>query len=129
VPDVLLEPPQDVDGPTRLFELLRGTKHVLFVFEGEHVGTEVQQINAVLDLSKTLEKQITTYLVVRGDVGPPSIVWNGPRLRDHEGLLHQRFGARGACLYLIRPDGYLGYRSIPPDARKLRDYLAKILNG
>jgi hypothetical protein len=126
IPDVLLEPPQDVEGPTRLFEVLQGTKHVLLVFEGEHVGNEANMIEGVLQFAKGQERQITTYFVVRGDVAPPSIAWEGPLIRDHEGMLHQRFGARGACLYLIRPDGYLGYRSIPPDRDKLAAYLGRI---
>ncbi len=126
VPDVFLEPPEDVEGPTRLFQILQGTKHVLLVFEGEHADAEHAKIEHVLALSKTLEGRITTYFVVRGDVGSPSIAWEGPTLRDHEGLLHHRFGARGACLYLIRPDGYLGYRSLPPDAERLSAYLARI---
>ena len=45
---------------------------------------------------------------------------------DHLGELHHRFGARGSCLYLIRPDGYLGYRAMPPDAGKLAHYLGRI---
>lgn len=32
-------------------------------------------------------------------------------LYDDEGELHRRYGAHSHCLYLIRPDGYIAYRS------------------
>ena len=34
-------------------------------------------------------------------------------VQDDEGELHQRYGAHSHCIYLIRPDGYIGYRSQP----------------
>jgi hypothetical protein len=30
------------------------------------------------------------------------------------------------CLYVIRPDGYVGYRGRPPDAARLWAYLGRI---
>jgi 2-polyprenyl-6-methoxyphenol hydroxylase-like FAD-dependent oxidoreductase len=129
VPDVLLEPPPDTEGPLRLFELLQGTKHVLLLFEGAHGVEQAGPFEAVLDLARKHLAHIEAFLVVRGDVAPPWIAWEGPTLRDHRGELHHRFGARGPCLYLIRPDGYLGYRAIPPDAGKLAKYLGRIFIG
>ncbi len=126
VPDVHLEPPPDRDGPLRLFEVLRGTKHTLLLFEGAHGLKEPRPFEEVLRVARTHSGEIETILVARGDLAPPSIAWDGPTLFDHLGELHRRFGARGPCLYLIRPDGYLGYRAIPPDAGKLADYLEKI---
>src|SRR5262249_1402191 len=43
-----------------------------------------------------------------------------------EGELHHRFGARNACLYVVRPDGYIGFRSQPPDPEALKSYLTQI---
>ena len=126
VPDVPLEPPHDKEGPHRLFELLRGTKHVLLLFEGSHGVEALASFEAVGKIAREHDEQITTLLVARGDFAPPSIAWDGPILFDHLGELHRRFGARGPCLYLIRPDGYLGYRAIPPDATKLAEYLRRI---
>ena len=34
-------------------------------------------------------------------------------IQDDEGELHQRYGAHSHCIYLIRPDGYIGYRFQP----------------
>ncbi len=126
VPDVLLEPPHDTEGPRRLFEVLRGTKHVLLLFEGTHGSKEAAPFQAVLDLARKHAAHLEAILVVRGDVAPPWIAWEGPTLLDHLGELHHRFGARGACLYLVRPDGYLGYRAMPTDSARLAIYLERI---
>jgi hypothetical protein len=47
-------------------------------------------------------------------------------LLDPEGEIHQRYGARSECLYLIRPDGHVGYRGQPADGDKLLAYLETI---
>ncbi|MBV9849494.1 MAG: hypothetical protein JO250_07385 [Armatimonadetes bacterium] len=44
---------------------------------------------------------------------------------DH--ALHDRYAAQSPCLYLIRPDGYIGYRARPPDGDALLQYLAQTL--
>ena len=49
--------------------------------------------------------------------------WDGSRLLDAEGELRRQYGAGSGCLYLIRPDGYVGYRSQPADAGRLSAYL------
>ncbi|MGI9533532.1 MAG: FAD-dependent monooxygenase [Thermodesulfobacteriota bacterium] len=38
---------------------------------------------------------------------------------------HNKYGAKGECIYLIRPDGYVGYRSLPPDLERLQEHLQK----
>lgn len=42
---------------------------------------------------------------------------------------NHRYGARAACVYLVRPDGYIAYRSQPADPGKLTDYLRTWLVG
>ena len=38
----------------------------------------------------------------------------------------QVHGARNACLYVVRPDGYIGFRGQPPDADALASYFTRI---
>jgi hypothetical protein len=47
-------------------------------------------------------------------------------LLDPRGELHHRYGARSACLYLVRPDGYIGFRSQPPEPEALKSYFTQI---
>ena len=50
-------------------------------------------------------------------------------LEVREGALFGFLGetrAASECLYLIRPDGYIAFRSYPADAASLNDYLKKL---
>jgi len=114
VPDVALDPPPGSDGPRRLHEILRGTKHVLLIFGDAD--------EAVVDLARRRAPEIETRLVVRGEAP----AGDGPTLLDPDGDLHHRFGVHSSALYLIRPDGYLAYRASPPDAGRLAAYLAGV---
>jgi hypothetical protein len=70
--------------------------------------------------------RIEPHLIVPHDL-PQDLVYKGEILLDPQGELHYRYGARNACLYVIRPDGYIGFRSQPPDSESLKSYLAQIL--
>jgi hypothetical protein len=48
---------------------------------------------------------------------------------DPDGEAHHLYGARYECLYLLRPDGYVGFRSQPAEPGPLREYLPRILNS
>ncbi len=48
-------------------------------------------------------------------------------LFDSTKELHRAYGASSECLYLIRPDGYIGFRSQPVVAADLENYLKSIL--
>ena len=48
---------------------------------------------------------------------------------DPERSLHYRYGAETECMYLIRPDGYVGYRSEPATASAFYDYLGRIFSS
>jgi SAM-dependent methyltransferase len=45
------------------------------------------------------------------------------RLLDRDGLLHEHFGSSTESLYLLRPDGRVGFRSQPADQEALQRYL------
>ena len=49
-------------------------------------------------------------------------------VRDPQQTLHRRYGAETECLYLIRPDGYVGYRSQPATLSRLRQYLDQLFS-
>jgi 2-polyprenyl-6-methoxyphenol hydroxylase-like FAD-dependent oxidoreductase len=117
VPDVSLDPAGN-GSPRRLFEVLRGNGHHLLLFNGsiEHAD---DAIGKVLELVQAeFARWITPHRI--------SIAAVDATIHDPGGVLHGRFGARAACLYLIRPDNYIGYRSMPPDASRLREYLHRI---
>jgi hypothetical protein len=48
---------------------------------------------------------------------------------DASKAMHRRYGAGSECLYLLRPDGYVGFRSQPAAWKVLEEHLASIFTG
>jgi hypothetical protein len=69
--------------------------------------------------------RIEAHLVVPHEL-PGDLAGKGEILLDPRGELHHRYGARSACLYVVRPDGYIGFRSQPPDREALTSYFSQI---
>lgn len=115
---------------SRLCELLGGPQHVLLLFGGI---TETAQGYARLvqigEYIAALYSDVMRVYLVQvhpHPIDPPSVPWKGPLLFDREGFLHQIYGARGECLYLIRPDGYVGFRCQPADPQTFAEYMVRI---
>jgi hypothetical protein len=66
---------------------------------------------------------VKTHLIVGADGAPEDLAWGGSVLLDGARSLHELYGASSGSLYLIRPDGYVGFRSQPADAEPLIEYL------
>jgi 2-polyprenyl-6-methoxyphenol hydroxylase-like FAD-dependent oxidoreductase len=114
----------------RLFEILRGTGHVLLAFAPASWGERSLREVAELDrqLRSGLAPDCAGYLVSGpASTGEPP-AWGGGRLIDREGRLRHAFDAEEACLYLVRPDGHLGYRQVGLDAGPLAEYLKGLFN-
>lgn len=122
-PDVMFDTPS-----IRLFEVLRGTSHTLLIFTGAKPGPEgIHAIQTVKDLvHRHYAEFIAAYTVVSMDMVSEDLPGGGPLLFDRYGTLHRRYGACSGGLYLIRPDGYVGYRSQPASAERLSAYLKRI---
>jgi 2-polyprenyl-6-methoxyphenol hydroxylase-like FAD-dependent oxidoreductase len=86
-----------------LFELLRGPRHTMLLFPGARSG------------------RAGTAEATPADLPPQTSV-----ILDVDRALHRRYDARAECLYLIRPDGYIGYRSTPAVPGPLREHLERI---
>ena len=113
---------------THLMELLRGTKHTLFVLSGEQPSAStLQRLNALAN--ETLERHgngIQVYLVIASETMPEGMSTNVPVLLDGKRSMHAHYGAATDCLYLVRPDGYIGYRSMPVDADHFWEYTGRM---
>jgi hypothetical protein len=106
-----------------LFDFLLGTKHVVLLFTAEHVDEEQMRNfeNIFRYMRDGYPEDVITYLVVRGDVD-----WPGPKIHDEDGNAHHGYAAGVPCLYLIRPDGYVGFRSLSTDPLPLLEHLNRI---
>ncbi len=123
------------DGPApgarvaRLFEQRRSPKHSLLLFDGAGAtAAGYDNLDRIARRVRTRYGQnVDVAVVLPGGRKPSGFAWDGAILDDGDGTLHQYFGARSECLYLVRPDGYVGYRSQPADEGKLLAYLEGIL--
>jgi hypothetical protein len=77
-------------------------------------------------LAQRYGERIRAYLVIPPGAGPTAAPTAAAPLRDSELNLHHRYGADGECLYLVRPDKYVGYRARPADQASLEAYLPRI---
>lgn len=112
----------------RLFDKLYGGLHTLVVFGGCEEPDEDTRANyALLETScqQLPEGLLQTPFIHLGDSLPEGL-WTGAALLDPGGASHARYGAEGECLYLIRPDGYVGYRALPPLWEPLKEYLGRV---
>ncbi len=108
------------NGARRIFELLREPRHVLLIFLGAalEVGGKTEGLAAAL--IGLPEGMIDTYRIARGWSDAPS------EMRDLSGLAHAAYGFRKGGIALVRPDGYLGFRSDDFSPETLRNYLGRI---
>ncbi len=112
-----------------LYQLLQGTHHNLLLFDGfAHTTDGYANLAAI---AKTIEDRfsdfIRVHIVVSEPLMPRELKWHNSVILDSECQLHYRYGAASECLYLIRPDGYVGYRCQPALADELVEYLERNL--
>ena len=113
---------------TRLFELLRSTKHTLFLLAGEkYSSASLQQLGKLANLvNEHYDELVQVYLVVADTQFPARMPTGIPVLLDRKKVMHRRYGAGAESLYLVRPDGYIGYRGQPSAADHFWSYMRTI---
>jgi 2-polyprenyl-6-methoxyphenol hydroxylase-like FAD-dependent oxidoreductase len=126
--DAPLEPA--VPGRTHVLDLLRGTRHVLFLFDGAAPTTEgYRNLEAIgAQVRERFGSWVDVHVVVPRAERPAQaeLRWDHSLVLDAAGAFHRRYGARSECLYLVRPDGYVAYRCQPASADRLLAYLGTI---
>ena len=68
------------------------------------------------------------YLLLSPDAEAPWLL-DPPVVRDAGGEFRAAYGVTGTALYLVRPDGHVGFRSQPIDADALRKNLQLVFGG
>jgi 2-polyprenyl-6-methoxyphenol hydroxylase-like FAD-dependent oxidoreductase len=107
----------------RLFDMLRGTRHVALLFAAEHWDEEDTRgfENIVRYMEDGYPDEVETHLVARKPVE-----WQGSVILDTSGAAHHAYAAGVPCVYLIRPDGYVGFRSLSSDPLPLLEHLNRV---
>lgn len=146
-PDVHGLTRRGVGHPIRLFEVLAGTGHTLAVYVDETTTSEqlaeYEQLLAVPFGEPPFGQQappdgvLKRVLIASPDAklddrpieragDRPSTLHQVPVYRDTAGTFRETYAPGGPSLYLIRPDGHVGFRSCPVVPSAVRDHLAMI---
>jgi hypothetical protein len=110
---------------TSLYALLSGTEHHLLLFTGVHPDVdELARLRRTAEQVAPYRDLIEIHLIRGPGEAPSGLPEIGSHHIDRNLHLHDAFGAGRASVYLIRPDGYVGFRNQPVDADALSKYLA-----
>jgi len=121
--------PLIVDGARlTLFELLRGTHHTLLLLPGPAAGADFRQsaLKLAADKLATICADRVRVCLVQPAGADGEVQAGGPLtlVLDVDGALHRRYGAATGRIYLIRPDGYIGFRGEAFQVEALLGHLA-----
>ena len=110
---------------TTLHRELRGTTFTLLLFDGRaHTAAGYANLAAIArNVAAGLSSEVQSRIIVSASDKPEHLDWDGPVLLDPELEVHTRYGAGAEMLYLVRPDGYIGFRSRPAREEWLVSYL------
>jgi 2-polyprenyl-6-methoxyphenol hydroxylase-like FAD-dependent oxidoreductase len=113
----------------RLFEQLRGFTHNILLFAGlQNSSKSLAEFEKILaELQSKYADFARCHLIASASNQASSEAMMQSVLIDLEGNLHHKYGAAHDCLYLIRPDGYVGFRSQPIDRSELEKYFENSL--
>jgi FAD binding domain len=111
-----------VNHPLRLFELLAGPDHTLLLYADDPAQlpmfAEIEKLAATLTGGRA-----RTYVIT---ATPDLRVAGLPVIVDAAGEFRTAYAATGGSGYLVRPDGYLGFRAAPLTATALRSHLERV---
>jgi 2-polyprenyl-6-methoxyphenol hydroxylase-like FAD-dependent oxidoreductase len=110
----------DRNAPHRLFEWLSGTRHTLLIFSQQQSEADTKALDLALTDFRDL---VDMCQIVRGTNRSGEQEGAAKKLYDPDGSLARRYGLADGGLVLIRPDGYIGFRSVSTDGEHLRRYL------
>jgi 2-polyprenyl-6-methoxyphenol hydroxylase-like FAD-dependent oxidoreductase len=124
-PNVIMS--SDGDGhAASLFDFYRGTQYTLMIFSGIAGSSDIR---ALLELGTAIQAKYRASIQHYILLSKPSPELPGKEhiIVDANQSIHRNYGACQPCIYLIRPDQYIAYRSQKLDRDKLIMYLDRVL--
>lgn len=113
-----------------LMALIAGTEHTLLLFDGATTAAGYVNLATIAQrVRRCYADVIETIIVLPRADRPTELEWDGQVVHDTERALPEYFGCGSEGLYLIRPDGYVGFRSQLADEPVLLRYLEKIFTA
>jgi len=123
------EPIIDSSGKsTWLAAAVRGTSHSLLIFEGMVTAVQTSRMTEIAAaMSRRAGSRIRSFIIIANREGLSTAPdYNAEIIGDPALVAHRAYGAADPCLYLIRPDGYIGFRGSIDNSSGLIEYLGRI---
>jgi len=110
--------------------MMNGRAFTLLLFAGAHPSADGYATLARVagEARRRWPSLVVPFLVTPAGARPVGIPEDLPVLLDPDRAAEQRYGAQSECLYVVRPDLYVGFRSQPADADALVRHLEKLLH-
>lgn len=113
--------------PIRIYEAFRGINHNLLLLDGKPTEAGYRNLEKIAwSIGEQFGGLVTCHLIVANDK-LPNLRFPGKVFLDPDLAVHQIYCADSECLYLIRPDGYIGFRGQPANLDPVEDHLLQIL--
>lgn len=108
----------------RLFDLFRGIHHTVLVYRSAAADADALE-RIVQDMHSRFDGLVKAYLVIApgttitGSTASPVIV-------DADRRFQSKYAVKNAAIYIVRPDGHIGFRTDLLSAQALSEYLGRI---
>jgi 2-polyprenyl-6-methoxyphenol hydroxylase-like FAD-dependent oxidoreductase len=114
---------------TRLARICDGRVFTLLLFDGRSPSEAgyAKLASIASRVGKRFGERVASFVVTPRAERPSALPADVPVIFDEADELEARYGAATECLYLVRPDLYVGFRCQPADGDALLDHLATIL--
>jgi pentachlorophenol monooxygenase len=111
-----------VSGPLRLYSLLGRNHTALFYADGDAAATDVARFEAAAEAAVAAARgALDVYLLAAPTAEVDDTVL--PLLRDNDGDFARSYSTAGTSVFVIRPDGYLGFAAHRLDTEALEGFL------
>ncbi|WP_432573711.1 FAD-dependent monooxygenase [Kineococcus sp. SYSU DK005] len=111
----------------RVFDLLRSTRSALLLYADAGVDEEgFLQLEKLADAARTAAAgELDVHLVVSPDAVVPAALGIGAH-RDTRHAYRDAYGVSGTAAHVVRPDGHVGFRSLPASLPAVLEHLALV---
>jgi len=110
--------------PVYLYDRLDPKRHHLIIFAGHPMTKEVRDvIRDLAEQTEPLREYLHLILILPLQHGKIYERFPGDVLLDPDMHFHFRYGSQRGALYVVRPDGYIGFASHPIRPEQLHEYL------
>jgi hypothetical protein len=113
----------------RIFDVLRGTGHHLFLFAGSEGNADaLEQLKGVAaGASGRYGTELSCFWITPPSGSQMLDTTIGQILIDPESMVHKSYGATRPSLYVIRPDQYIAFRASGDHVKELYSLLDQFL--